>query len=165
MEEWKSTLIPAKTHIIDAIKIIDNSSMQIALIVDDNRILQGTLTDGDIRRAILKQVSLETPVRQIMCSNPKTVNSNDNPADILSVMRENDLRQIPVLNDRGCVVGLKSLMEITGKNRKNNTVVLMAGGLGSRLRPLTESKPKPLLHVGNKPVLETILENFVENVG
>ena len=162
MRDWKKILVSPSTPILQAIKIIDASSLQIALVVDERNHLQGTVTDGDIRRGILKGVSLESPVHNVMNSSPVTARLNDGSENILSVMKIKELRQIPVLDDEGSVTGVEFLEQLIQPRRRDNLIVLMAGGVGSRLRPLTDECPKPLIKVGSKPILETILDNFIE---
>lgn len=162
MRRWEDVLISASTPIIEAIKVITESSLQIALVVDEHRRLLGTVTDGDIRRGILKGIGLENQVGLVMFTTPFVGKLNDSREDIFSVMRQKSIKQIPLLDDDGVVAGLEILDELINPKVQNNWVVLMAGGMGSRLRPLTDDCPKPLLHVGSKPILETILENFIE---
>lgn len=162
MSSWKQTLVVATTPLREAIRVLDSSSMQIVLVVDENDKLMGTVTDGDIRRGILKGVLLEDPVGRIMNPQPTVARSGDERQVILSMMQQKQLHHIPVVDDKGILVGLEMLDELVQRRRRDNPVVLMAGGLGSRLRPLTNDCPKPMLQVGNKPLLETILENFVE---
>ncbi|MBF0323944.1 MAG: nucleotidyltransferase family protein [Alphaproteobacteria bacterium] len=160
---WKSTLLPAATGTVrDAIRIIDRAGAQICLVVDETERLLGTVTDGDIRRAILNAVSLDAPVAQVMKGKPVTAHPSDSPEGLLERMRVTWVRQIPLLDEHGTVVGLATFDALSRHDgERDNWVVLMAGGLGARLRPLTEDTPKPMLKVGNQPVLETILENFI----
>lgn len=164
MSDWKSILILPSTTILNAIRIIDDSSKQIGIVVDEERRLLGTVTDGDIRRGILKGISLEGPVRNVMNPHPVTARWNESREKILAVMRLKDLRHVPVLDEDGRVLSVEFFHEIAVPEgmEAENWVVLMAGGTGSRLRPLTDEFPKPLLRVGGKPILETILENFIE---
>lgn len=162
MKDCKKILIWPATPILEAIRVIDESSMQIALVVDEDDRLCGTLTDGDIRRGILKGISLDSPVQQIMNQNPIYAVLNDGLENILALMKMKELRHIPIVDENVRVVGMEILEDLIRLSEKDNWVVLMAGGLGSRLRPLTEDCPKPLIQVGNKPILETILENFIE---
>jgi dTDP-glucose pyrophosphorylase/CBS domain-containing protein len=162
MINWKDILISPETSILKAIEIIDAGAKQIAVVVDENCFLLGTVTDGDIRRGILKGIAFDNPVQQIMNRHPVVAGLNDGRENILAVMKLKDLRNMPVVDEHGRVVGVEFLNELIRPQLRDNWVVLMAGGLGSRLHPLTESCPKPLIHVGNKPILETILENFVE---
>jgi dTDP-glucose pyrophosphorylase len=162
MKNWKSSLISPSTPIMETIKAIDKGSLQIALVVDNQMKLLGTVTDGDIRRAILKKILLETPVEKIMFKEPTTMGKNASREEIIETMQRKELRQIPLVDERDRVVDLKILVEMIQEQRRSNWVVLMAGGIGARLKPLTEDCPKPLLKVGGKPVLETIIDNFRE---
>jgi dTDP-glucose pyrophosphorylase len=162
MKDWKSTLVSPDTPIVDAIRTISASTLQIALVVDkDNRLL-GTVTDGDVRRAILRHISIEEPVKIIMNTSPTVAGKNDDQEKIFAIMKQRDLRHIPVLDDAGRVVGLRVLTDMFDARTKDNLVVLMAGGIGERLRPLTEDCPKPMLKIGGRPVLATILESLVK---
>lgn len=162
MNRWKEILISPDTAILKAIELIDASTLQIALIVDESGKLLGTVTDGDIRRAILKGISLDRPVRDIMFKEPTVARAQESRAAIIATMKKKHLRQIPLVDQNGCVIGLDIWDELIDIPDRDNIVVLMAGGLGTRLGDLTRNCPKPLLHVGNKPVLETILENCKE---
>lgn len=163
MDNWKESLISPDTPIFEAVRIVDNSGLQIALIVDEKKRLLGTITDGDVRRAILNHIPLDTEVDKIMYTSPTTAGARDKNDDILSLMRRKEIRQIPIVDASKRVVGLRSLIEILQPQKRENAVVLMAGGLGKRLLPLTEKCPKPLLKVGDKPILETILEGFIDS--
>lgn len=163
MSNWKQVLLSPSTPILMAIKIIDASSLQIALVVDEGGRLLGTVTDGDVRRGILKGLSLESPINKVMNPKPIIARPEENRDSILEIMKLKQIRQIPVVNESGCVVDLEILEEMLQPRKLDNWVVLMAGGLGSRLKPLTDECPKPLLKVGSKPILENILSNFTEN--
>ena len=162
MSGWKEVLTPLQTSIKEAIRVLDQSSRQIVLVVDENQRLLGTVTDGDIRRGILKGVSLNDPVAQIMNPEPTVARADEGRDVILAAMQRKQLHHIPVVDENRRVIGLETLDELIQSRRRPNRVVLMAGGIGSRLRPLTDDCPKPMLKVGNKPLLETILENFIE---
>lgn len=162
MKEWKQILITQDVTIHNTLQIIDSGAMQIALIVDEENHLLGTVTDGDIRRGILKGIMLEEPVKRIMNPHPTVAKSYERRDIVLAVMKLKRLNHIPVIDDDGRVINVETLQDLIKEDVKENIVVLMAGGLGTRLRPLTNDCPKPLLKVGGKPVLETILENFME---
>jgi len=162
MKKWSKSLVGISTPILQAMKIIDESSMQIALVVDSEDQLIGVVTDGDIRRGLLQGVNLDQPVDLIFNRTFTSVREDAGRDEILSAMHERKLRHIPVLDREGRIVDLKILDEMVQVPAKDHWVVLMAGGTGSRLLPLTEDCPKPLLKVGSKPLLETILENFIE---
>jgi len=162
MKSWKKTLMSPDNSIIEAMRIIDESSMQIALVVDQNGHLIGIVTDGDIRRGFLKGIPIDQPVREIMNREFTTVTFQAGRQEVLSIMRQKTLRQIPVLDDSGCVMDLKIMDDMIQQVDRENEVVLMAGGVGSRLQPLTDDCPKPLLKVGSKPIMEIILDNFID---
>lgn len=162
MKGWRNTLIPPTMPILKAIEKIDVNSLQIALITDDQGRLLGTVTDGDIRRGILKGIALNDSVSLIMNKKPIMVRSNISRNNILTTMKVAQIRHIPVVDEDGRVVNLEVMDEVLESAGLDNWVVLMAGGLGSRLSPLTDECPKPLLKVGSRPILETILENFIE---
>lgn len=163
MKEWRSALVSPDAAILKAIEVINNSSLQIALVVDAEMRLMGMVTDGDIRRAILRNVALGGRVESIMVKDYTVALVTDSQDDILALMRRKDLRHVPIVDQEGRVVDLWVLKDfVKSPPRLENWVVLMAGGSGSRLRPLTEAFPKPLLEVGGKPLLERILLRFVE---
>lgn len=159
MKQWQKTLIGPDASIRETIAIIDSGTCQIALVVDDEKRLLGTVTDGDVRRGILAGVSLDSEVQNIMNSQPVTVGDSAGRADVLNLLQVRRVMQAPRLDSEGRVIGLEILRELLNAPRSNR-VVLMAGGLGRRLMPLTEECPKPLLKVGDKPILEHIIENL-----
>ena len=160
MTDWKTVLIEPTCSIVEAIRVINQGAMQIGMVTGPDGRLLGTITDGDIRRAILDSHSLESPVETIMNRHPTTVGSTISRREIIGLMRRKALRQMPVVDEDGRVVDLKILMRLLDTDQRDNAVLLMAGGLGNRLRPMTEDCPKPLLKVGGRPILETIISNF-----
>ena len=160
---WENTLIGPDKTVRNAIETIQNGGSQICLVVDGDGKLLGTITDGDVRRGLLRGLRLEASVEEVMHKEPRVIAPGADRAEALAIMKRETLRQIPMVDADGRVQGLYRIddFETAGETREN-WVVLMAGGLGSRLQPLTEDKPKPLLSVGDKPILETILESFVE---
>lgn len=162
MKDWKATLISTNTTLRQAIQTIDTGSLQIALVVDAELHLLGTLTDGDVRRALLKGAALDVAVQSIMNARPTVARWDEEIGQVLADMQRKQLHRIPVVDEQGRVVGVELLEKLILPRAQENWVVLMAGGLGSRMRPLTDECPKPMLKVGNKPLLETIIETFVE---
>ena len=146
----------------EALGIIDSGAIQIALVVDDNDKLIGTLTDGDIRRGILKGLDLDSSIETIVFKEPAVAKISSTKEEILKLALSRKLHQIPVVDDNGRVLGIKEIEELVEPKIKTNRVILMVGGLGTRLRPLTQDTPKPMLKVGNKPILQTIVEKFAE---
>ena len=131
MDEWREVLIGVNATIHEAIKEIDRVSSQIVLVVDEQRKLLGTVTDGDIRRGILRGLSYEESVTKIMKSNPVTTGTNVSKSEILELMQINNVARIPILNKKDQVVGIEFLDRLLSKpTQKENIVVLMAGGLG-----------------------------------
>lgn len=161
MTDWSQTLVRDDMSIENVIKIIDSTAMQIALVTNAEGKLVGTVTDGDIRRGILRGVGLHKEIAQIMNANPTILPEQTEVSVVLSLMHIKQIRHIPLVDQAGRVTDLKCFDDIARPVRKDNWVVIMAGGLGTRLSPLTDTTPKPLLQVGGKPLLETIIENFI----
>jgi len=160
MIDIEDIVVNESTIIMDVLKIIDKSSKQLAIVVDKNNKLLGTISDGDIRRAILKNVPLENTVENIYFRMPTVANINDSRESIINICTSKKIHQIPIVDNNGNLVGLEILDELILKQNKSNKVILMVGGLGTRLKPLTNTTPKPMLHVGGKPILETIISKF-----
>jgi len=145
----------------EALMVIDRGAAQIALVVDDQQLMLGTLTDGDIRRGLLDGETLEAPAERLMNRQFRYVLSGEDHAEVLEMMRREVLHQIPVLDAHGRVVELLLLQELLTPAQLPNAVVIMAGGKGTRLRPHTEHCPKPMLLVDGKPMLEILLEQCI----
>lgn len=160
MNNFQKILLSPSVTIRQSLAIIDSGAMKIAIVVDENQKLLGTLTDGDIRRAILNGGSLDDPIEAIYFRTPTTCGINDSKEKILQLAVAHKLYQIPIIDPEGRIIGIAEVDELLQSARHANKVVLMAGGLGTRLSPLTDTTPKPMLHVGNKPILETIIESF-----
>jgi dTDP-glucose pyrophosphorylase len=161
MKQWESTLIGPETSLETAIETLDREALRIVMVVNAERRLLGTLTDGDLRRALLKHLPLATHVGEVMCKTPRTATRDWSRERILADMEKYQLLQLPVIDQEGRVIGLETLHDLLHKRHRDNPVFLMAGGFGTRLRPLTHNCPKPLLKVGEKPILELILESFI----
>jgi nucleotidyl transferase len=162
MKNIENIKLKQNATIKEALGIIDSGAMQIALVVDDNDKLIGTLTDGDIRRGILKGLDLDSSIETIVFKEPAVAKISSTKEEILKIALSKKLHQIPIVDDNGIVLGLKEIEELVEPKIKTNRVILMVGGLGTRLRPLTQDTPKPMLKVGNKPILQTIVEKFAE---
>ncbi len=160
MRSVKKISIDPQVSIRDAIEAIDKGVMQIALVVKEERLL-GTITDGDIRRAFLQGKTLEDPIEGLFNPHPVIGHIDQPKEDLVQLALAHGIKQLPMLDDTERLVGIEYLDDCLRSPRKTNPVVLMAGGLGTRLRPLTADIPKPMLTVGSKPILETILESFI----
>lgn len=157
---WQNVLISSNDSIQQAIEVIDKEGLRVALVVDKQTRLLGIVTDGDVRRGLVRHLSLDNPVKDIMNTTPKIGSICDSKAKLLAIMEEFDLLQIPII-ENGVVIGLETIQHLMGAKKLNNPVFLMAGGFGTRLHPLTRVCPKPLLKIGEKPILETIMEGFI----
>lgn len=162
VKNWEAALVQPELSLEEAIMVLDKASLRIVMVVDAQRKLLGTLTDGDVRRALLGHKSLTLPVHEVMCKTPSVAQKHWLRDQVLAVMEAKQLLQLPIVNEQGQVVGLHTLHELLDKPRLDNPVFLMAGGFGTRLHPLTNDCPKPLLKVGGKPILEIILESCLE---
>lgn len=160
-KNWKEIAIAPAAPLRDALGVIDAGALRLALVVDEAGLLLGTLSDGDVRRALIHGLALTEPVSQAMNRQPRTVHTSVSREEVFAIMDQHDLLVIPVVEDDGRMVGLVSHKELLHSIRKDNWVFLMAGGYGTRLRPLTDQCPKPMLRIGGKPLLEVILENYI----
>lgn len=159
MKKWQKTLVDQNHTLLETMKIIDDSSLQFAVVVDEEQHLLGTVTDGDIRRGILRGEGLDVKITSIMNPNPITAKSGQRYHKYKQLMKSKMLKQLPIVDENNRIINILFADNIETTLNKN-TVVLMLGGLGTRLRPLTNDTPKPMLRVGNKPILETIIEGF-----
>ncbi len=151
-----------KSSVRDAIEVIDKGAAQVALVVDSNNKLLGLVTDGDVRRGIINNLSLDSNVSSIMTKSPLVLSLGAKKAEILHLMREKLIHHIPLVDSNGCICRLEVLDELLKKRSYSNPVVIMAGGKGERLGSLTKNCPKPMLEVNGKPILETILEKCID---
>ena len=152
---FQKTMCNVSGTLLDSIRALQESPNQFVVVVDNHGTLEGTITDGDVRRALLKGVSFQDPLRLVMNSNPVYLDSSSgklsNP--------EAPVSQVPVVDISMKVIGVKTLDGML-RNRKNK-VVLMAGGKGTRLMPYTQTTPKPLVEIHGKALIEMLIERFV----
>lgn len=144
----------------EALQMLEKNDAKIVLVIDDNHSLVGTVTDGDVRRAILRGQKYDTTVQSIMAKSPVTISAKSSREDIMNKMLKSNICQIILVNENNTPVGIKSIESIDTASQKENWVVLMAGGLGSRLGHLTQHTPKPMLTVGGQPILEILVNHF-----
>lgn len=156
----KRFIVQEDASLHEVLEVIDSGAWQIALVADDEGRLMATVTDGDIRRGILRGVGMNAPVSEVMNRNPKTVLEGASVIASQRMMREHDLNHIPVVDQDGYLVSLALRNGMTEAEPRSTHVVLMAGGLGMRLRPLTKTLPKPMIPIGDKPLLERIVTQF-----
>jgi dTDP-glucose pyrophosphorylase len=151
-------LLPATATLQEAIRNLDESALQIILVVSAEDVLLGTLTDGDIRRGLLRGLDMSCAIDSLMTREPLVVPEGIAHNTVAQLMQMNKIHQLPVVDHRRRVVGLRVWHELQAPSQRPNSMVIMAGGLGTRLRPYTEDCPKPLLPVSGKPMLEHIIE-------
>ncbi len=163
MKHWEQTLIGPDGSLREALDVIDRAGSKMAMVVNADRRLLGTLSDGDIRRGLLQGLTLSDKVAAAMHRNPTCVPENGNRQDILATMRRLVVHQVPIIDASGFVVGLGTIDDFLAAEERDNWIVIMAGGIGSRLKELTVDTPKPMLKVGSQPLLETIVRGYSEN--
>lgn len=154
------SLIGPDTSIHTLIERFTTWPVQIGLVVDRRRKLLGTVTDGDIRRGLLRGIATDASVQAIMNTAPRTIRFGEPRGDILAFMRREKIKHIPVVDFAGRAIDLITQDSLLSPQDQPYRVVLMAGGEGLRLRPLTEHTPKPMLDVGGRPILETIVRRL-----
>ncbi len=162
-DDLEQLTVGPDTPIMEAVEVLNRAHKRIVLVTDGGARLLGVITDSDVRHAVLDQQSFAAPVSAIMVTNPVTVPPDMSNAEVLSIMEQTHCYQVPVVDSRGTVVDVCFINELlTTDLDKDGLAVVMAGGLGERLRPLTETTPKPLLKVGDRPVLFNVLERLLE---
>jgi len=161
MFDWRKVLLNPDDSLDTAIKVLHEGGCRIALVSDEHGRLLGTITDGDIRRTLINQSTMASLASMIMNSNPITVDNKVGNKEILALMSSQGFLHMPIIDKDGILCGLETLQNLIEKPKYDNPVFLMAGGFGTRLHPLTKNTPKPLLKVGVKPILETIIEQFI----
>jgi len=157
----RASEISRESSLREAMLSLEQSTTGIVLVVDAQRRLLGVLTDGDIRRALLKGAVLEAGASAYMWRSFTSVDPSLGRADVLDLMRARTLHQVPIVNAQGKVVGLHLLKELVGAAERSNWAVIMAGGKGTRLGPITKHLPKPMLKVAGRPILERIVLHLV----
>lgn len=162
LRDVNKLLIKPDSSLRDVIKAIDEGGMQLALVINDEQKLLGTITDGDVRRGLLRGLTLESKAREVMATSFKSTLETDPPEVTKEIMKINNFSKLPVLSQGGYLNGVAFIGDLGLTEKKPNTVVIMAGGRGKRLMPFTEDCPKPMLPVGGKPMLQMIVENCRE---
>lgn len=156
---WRQATLPANVNIAQVIQNLNQVALKIVLIVNEAGELEGTISDGDIRRGLIKGLDIHSPITSIIHRNAFVVPPEIERAMVMQLMVANKIQQIPVVNEQHQLVGLHLWDEIATPPLRPNLMVIMAGGMGTRLRPHTENCPKPMLPVAGKPMLEHIIEH------
>jgi dTDP-glucose pyrophosphorylase len=155
---WYKALLPINTTIAEVISNLDQTGIKIIMVVDQSGRLVGTISDGDVRRGLLKGLNVNSQIESIIHKNPYVVTAALSRDLVKQLMIANKIYQIPIVDHNHKVVGLHLWDELATPTKLENIMVIMAGGIGSRLRPYTKECPKPLLLVAGKPMLEHIIE-------
>jgi len=155
---WRQAVLPTNSTIGQAIRNLDQNAIKIVLVANETGVLEGTLSDGDIRRGLLKGLDLNSAIDSIIHHDALVVTPELGRESVKQLMVANKIHQIPVVDEHHHVVGLHLWDEMTSSPTRPNMMVIMAGGIGARLRPRTETCPKPLLTVAGKPMLEHIID-------
>ncbi len=165
---FEKILITTQTSILDTLRVIDDTAFEIALVVDADERLIGTVTDGDIRRGIIRGADLGSPISALMNTRPITAQQNTPDDELLFLMTNRSIKHLPVVDRQMRVVRLVQLKDLIARKPRPNVAVIMAGGLGSRLGEITREIPKPLLPVGGRPIIALIIEQLrrhgIENI-
>lgn len=159
MSVWRKALLPANATLKQAIHNLNESAIQIILVISSDGTLVGTMTDGDIRRGLLRGLDMNSPIDSMIHREAMVVPPQMSRDMVLHLMQVNVLNALPVVDESRRVVGLHLLKKLLTPNQRPNLMVIMAGGQGTRLLPHTENCPKPMLPVGGKPMLEHIIEH------
>ena len=155
---WRQATLPPKASIRQAIQNLDEIAIKIVLVVSENGHLEGTISDGDIRRGLLRGLNLDSPLADILHRNALVVPPGLGRDTVMQLMIANKIQQIPIVDEQQHVVGLHLWDEVTTPAARTNAMVIMAGGKGTRLMPHTENCPKPLVLLAGKPMLEHIID-------
>ena len=157
---WKSSLLDRASVISDAVRCLESADLKLVLVVDQDEILVGTITDGDIRRGLLEGIQLTDNLEKVINFTPVVVHEDAPRHEIARLRSDHDVVEIPVVDNKNRVIGVEISDSDSDANTQDNPVLVMAGGYGRRLHPLTEDLPKPMLAVGGKPILESIISQL-----
>ncbi|WP_338778594.1 nucleotidyltransferase family protein [Metabacillus sp. FJAT-52054] len=163
MKDWNHVAVSPYTTILQTMEVIDRSSLQFSVVTDEEGRLLGTVTDGDIRRGLLNGLPLSTTINLVMNQKPTYAYAYEYQVYKCKLLEVKGVQQLPIVDQDKKIQHILFSKEETHIEPKDNMVILMAGGLGTRLKPLTDNLPKPMLRVGTKPILETIIEGFKQH--
>src|SRR6201996_8606060 len=162
MKSWRKAIVGTQATVGEAIAAIESGSIQVALVLDDANRLLGIVTDGDIRRGLLRGIALSGLATDVMNRTPVSAPATLSREERLHLMRQKFIKQLPLLDDSGQLIGVETFDELLEVPRYPNPVLIMAGGLGERLGVPARDRPKPMFDVGGRPLLETIIRNLVQ---
>lgn len=146
------------SSIKEALKIVGQERVRLGIIVDKKDKFLGVISDSNIRKALISGKTLKDSIKDIYTKNPITIKENTSKEQLLKLSSKTDIYDFPVLDEKGQILSIKSISSLLKANP--NSIIIMAGGLGSRLKELTKDTPKPMLKVGKKPILESIVQRL-----
>ncbi|MDO6351111.1 nucleotidyltransferase family protein [Synechococcus sp. YX-04-1] len=158
IHDWQSITIDLDSQFSQALEVINEGGYQLCLVRNSTGSLLGMVTDSDIRKALLKGIDLDASVEKIMNKSPLIVSPDLGENEAHQLMLVNHFFHLPVVNDQGHLVGLHVAEQLQSISQRNETLVIMAGGRGKRLIPLTDTCPKPMLPINGKPILEHLID-------
>ena len=161
MKDWRTIRLDSNATIRDAMRAIDQGAFGLAMICQEDDRLLGVVSDGDIRRGLLADLDMTDPVRTVANLGPRTMPINSQRSQLLDVMQRNGITVLPLVDEKGRVKDVRTLVQLLERPNFDNPIFIMAGGFGTRLHPLTADSPKPMLKVGDRPMLQHLVERFV----
>ncbi len=161
INNWQDITVKKTAILKEAMNILNTFASRIVLVSEENDRLIGTITDGDIRRGLLRGLTLTSNVAEVMNCSPLVATLDQTQDSIQNLLQQHSILAIPIVDETKKIIGLETINSINATKNMDVDVVLMAGGFGKRLQPLTEHTPKPMLPLGTKPILEHIIEDFV----
>lgn len=156
-----SSCIRLGQTLIEAIRALNGPAEGMAIISDNEGRVVGVLTDGDVRRALMKECRLDACIDSHLRRDFLSVSEADSRERVLDLMKSKKIKHLPILDDESRLLGIHLLHELIGPSQRPNHALVMAGGLGMRLRPITENIPKPMVKVAGRPILERIVLQLV----
>lgn len=163
-DEFNKVIVLPEDSLHNSLPKMNEAALQILLVVNKKGQLAGVVTDGDIRRGLLKGLDLKTPIGEIMYKSPRTIPLNTTINKAKKIMQQYGIRHIPMVNKEGIVKDLITWSDCFDKVKEEHRekVIIMAGGKGTRLDPFTKILPKPMIPLGDKPIIEVIMDKFYE---
>mgnify|MGYP001227741533 CR=1 FL=1 len=155
---WRKVIMPVNSNLAEVVQNLEEYTVKIVLIVNKLGVLKGTICDGDIRRGLLRGLDMESGIDTVIQYDALLVPPDMERQLVMQLMEANKIKQVPIVDEKHQIIGLYLWDDISKNSTRPNLMVIMAGGMGTRLRPETEKIPKPLLNVANKPMLEHIIE-------
>lgn len=154
---WRETSLVLSSNIGQAVKILNEVGLKLVIVIDEKDTLLGTISDGDIRRGLINGSTFSSSIDTVMNREPLVVPVDLDKKIVMQLMLLNKIQQIPIVDEKSRVIGLHVWDQISSTPKRDNIMIIMAGGIGSRLLPYTKEVPKPMLLIGGKPILEHII--------